>query len=63
LTAEWCDLDIIASHYAYGNDYLCTLDTGRDAGTSSLFHSIGRIMLREDYKIEVLSPQELIDKC
>lgn len=38
ILAEWSDLDIIASHYSYGNDVLCTLDTAKGAGTTGILH-------------------------
>ena len=27
--AEWADADSIAAHYAYGNDFFCTLDAAK----------------------------------
>lgn len=56
LCAEWSDLDIIASHYAYGLDYLCTNDS------RNLFRQISRENLKNRYGINIVSPDILIKK-
>ena len=60
MVAEWSDLDIIASHYGYGIDYLCTIDCGHNSGANSLFGETSRKNLKCDHGISVISPKQLI---
>ena len=34
LMADWADFDIVATHYSYGYDFLCTEDQGKLASNS-----------------------------
>ena len=61
IVAEWYDLDMIASHYAYGNDYVCTFDEARGTGSDGILHCDVRLQLRADFGISCLSPRELMD--
>ena len=58
LIAEWFDIDIVASHYAYDLDYFCTCDRGRGSGPSSILHDWQD--LNNGFDIKVVDPQELI---
>lgn len=60
LTAEWCDLDILGSHYACGIDYFCTRDRGISAGPCSVLHASRRALLEQQFGIQVVSPQDLV---
>ncbi|MGM3306811.1 hypothetical protein ACSQ6I_12725 [Anabaena sp. WFMT] len=46
--AEWADGDAIAFHIAYGNEYFCTRDQGRNAGQGSVMSKKNREWLEED---------------
>lgn len=59
--AEWADGDTVAAHYAYGNDYICTNDIGRSAGSQSIFSSNNRAWLKDDFGIKIITPKELAD--
>jgi hypothetical protein len=59
LISEWCDVLIVASHFAYGNDIFCTLDQGRAAGVSSILHSSNRAALLQK-GIRIASPQDVV---
>ena len=60
LIAEWFDLDIQASHYAYGNDYLCTFDFAKNAGTSAIMHANRKAGNATQFGIQIVSPEELV---
>lgn len=60
LVSEWCDRDILASHYAYGNDYFCTFDNAEKAGKSSILHPNNRARLASDFGITVIAPADLV---
>lgn len=60
LVAEWNDLDILASHYAYGNDVFCTLDSAKGAGATGILHPNQRERLQADFQVVVMSPEELV---
>jgi len=60
LVAEWFDLDIQASHYGYGNDFLCTFDAARNAGASAIMHANRRSGNSSQFDIKIVSPKELI---
>ena len=62
LIAEWNDLDILASHYSYGNDIFCTLDTARSSGTTRILHPSQREDLISKFDLNILNPEELITK-
>jgi hypothetical protein len=58
LIGEWCDTLIVGSHYAYGIEYLCTSDRGKQAGSGSLLHHSNRQNLKSQ-GISIVSPAEL----
>lgn len=60
--AEWADGDSIASHIAYGNDYFCTRDEGKSAGSNSIFSERNREWLREEYGVKFVTPEEIAKK-
>ena len=62
LIAEWSDLDILASHYSYGNCVFCTLDSARGAGSLGILHPNQRNELTTMFGVSVLSPEELASK-
>lgn len=62
LIAEWCDLDILASHYSYGNDIFCTLDSAKGTGSSGILHPAQRNTLVTNFGLSILSPEELVKK-
>jgi hypothetical protein len=62
IIAEWSDIDMLAAHYGYGLDVLCTLDTARAAGSNAVLHPNNRASLKNKYGIEIMSPAELAAK-
>lgn len=58
--AEWADGDSISAHYAFGNDYFCTNDQARNAGSKSVFYSDNLRLISERFGVKVISPEELI---
>lgn len=62
LISEWNDLDILASHYSYGNDVFCTLDSARGTGTKGILHPSQRNVLTTTFGVRILSPEELVTK-
>lgn len=62
LIAEWCDLDILASHYSYGNDVFCTLDSAKGTGSAGILHPNQRNILTNDFGLTIVSPEELVEK-
>ena len=60
IIAEWCDLDILASHYAYGVDFCCTCDKARSIRKRGIFHTLRRQHLESKYGITIVSPTELV---
>jgi hypothetical protein len=59
LIGEWCDELIVGSHFAYGNDYFCSVDRGSGAGANSLLHHSNRSALARDSVI-VIAPPDLV---
>lgn len=57
---EWVDGDALAAHYGYGFDYFCTNDTAAGAGSSSVFAKENLQQLEARYKVNVVSPEELV---
>jgi hypothetical protein len=45
LISEWCDVLILGSHVAYGNNKFCTLDRGKGTGSHSVLHHLKRPQL------------------
>lgn len=62
LIAEWADLDILASHYSYGNDIFCTLDSARGAGSNGILHPNQRSIFASKFQVAILSPEEFVTK-
>lgn len=61
IIGEWCDILIVSSHYAYGNDIFCTNDKGKGAGASSILHHLNRKRL-EDEGIKIVLPADLLNE-
>jgi len=61
LISEWCDLDVLASHYAYGNDYFCTFDEGRKAGRRAILHRTRWADLEKQFGIKCVTPRQMLD--
>ena len=61
--AEWVDGDALSAHYAAGNDYFCTNDKARNAGTGSIFHNQNRMQLEKEFGIKIISSCELAHLC
>lgn len=59
--AEWADGDAIAAHVGYKNDYFCTRDTGKSAGTASILSPQNRAILESKFGVKFISPEELCD--
>ena len=57
--AEWVDGDSLAAHYAAGNEFFCTDDNARNAGTKSIFHSVNKNRLQAEYDVKIISSREL----
>ena len=60
IIAEWSDLDIISSHYAYGLDLFCTNDQSKTTGTKGIFHNTNRQALLSKHNIRFVTPSELV---
>lgn len=60
ITADWFDIDIVASHYAYGLDFFCTCDNGENSGRSSILHKSNRRELEEKWQVKVVNPKEIL---
>lgn len=59
---EWADGDALAANYGYGIDYFCTNDRASGAGSSSIFHPTNLQQLEQRYPVNVVSPQELVQR-
>jgi len=53
--AEWVDGEAVSAHYAAGNDFFCTDDKARKAGTGSIFHVQNRTQLEKAFGIKIIS--------
>ena len=53
--AEWVDGESLAAHYASGNEFFCTDDNARSAGTKSVFHGANRNRLEAEFGIKIIS--------
>ena len=53
---EWADGEAIAAHVAYGNDLFCTQDEAKGAGSQSVFSSVHRKWLENEYGIVFVPP-------
>ena len=60
--AEWADADSIAAHYAYGNDFFCTLDAATaetKRGDPAIFDADNRAWLTEKFGIQFVTLAQL----
>lgn len=56
--AEWVDSESLAAHYAACNEFFCTDDNARTAGTKSIFHEGNKSRLEAEYGIKIISSCE-----
>ena len=61
--AEWVDGEALSAHYAAGNDFFCTDDKARNAGTGSIFHNQNRTQLEKAFGIKIISSCEAANLC
>ena len=61
--AEWVDGEALSAHYAAGNDFFCTEDKARKAGTGSIFHDQNKTRLEKEFGIKIISSCELAQLC
>ena len=61
--AEWVDGEALSAHYAAGNDFFCTNDKARNAGTGSIFHNQNRTRLIKEFGIKIISSCEAAQLC
>lgn len=59
--SEWGDGDALSAHYAYGHDYFCTFDKGKNSGQASVLHAAHRSWLFDTFGISIIDPFELIN--
>ena len=62
--AEWADADSIAAHYAYGNDFFCTLDAAKaetNRGDPAVFDADNRAWLTEKFGIQFVTLAQLAE--
>lgn len=59
--AEWADGDLIAAHIGEGLDIICTNDIAGGNDTKSVFSSLHRKWLSDDYSCKFLTPKELAE--
>lgn len=63
--AEWADGDSVAAHYGYGNDFFCSLDSGKGEskrGDLAILDAVNRAWLSADYGIQFITVIELAKK-
>ena len=60
--SEWADGEVVAAHYSYGNDVLCTEDKGR-SGEGSIFSDGSRRWLEATYGLSFVTVNELAEHC
>lgn len=58
--AEWVDGESLAAHYAAGNNFFCTDDNARTAGTKSIFHEKNKSLLEAEYGLKIISSYEAL---
>ena len=61
--AEWVDGEALSAHYASGNDFFCTDDEAKKAGTASIFHDQNKTRLIEKFGIKIISSSEAAELC
>jgi hypothetical protein len=62
LLADWADFDIVATHYAYGFDILCTEDKGKP-GSNSIFAPSYSNDLSNKFSVKIMNASELAAHC
>ena len=60
--SEWADGDVVAAHYSYRNDVLCTEDKGR-SDEGSVFSNGSRRWLEETYGLSFVTVNGLAERC
>jgi hypothetical protein len=60
--AEWADGDTVACAVAIGSDFICTNDKAKSAGNNSVFSRQNIDILRKEYGLEFIKPDELANK-
>jgi hypothetical protein len=59
---EWADGEALAAHAGYGNDLLCTDDSGGDLGDRSILHPSHRAWLSETHDVTFVNVPELAER-
>lgn len=59
--AEWVDGDALSAHYGFRNDYFCTEDTGRNAGSQSVFHPPNLSKVKNKFNLKILPALEILE--
>jgi hypothetical protein len=59
--AEWADGDSVASHISYKNDYFCTRDMAKKAGSNSILSPANKAWLETEYGTKFVTPKELAE--
>ena len=62
LLSDWADFDIVAAHYAYGYDQLCTEDKGSPR-SDSIFGAQYAVDLKSEFSIKIISIMDLAALC
>ncbi len=57
--AEWADGDAVSAHHAYGNDFFCTRDAAKAAGTTSVLSRPNQSWLSQDFNVVFVTPEAL----
>jgi hypothetical protein len=60
--ADWADFDMVAAHYAYGYDLLCTEDQGKPR-SNSIFSPAYSSDMANIFQVEVVNRMELGQRC
>lgn len=63
LVGEWGDVDALAATYGYGVNLFCTLDRSVNTGIRGLLHPGNSMVLKAQYGITVVTPDELLELC
>jgi len=59
--SEWADGDAIAACGGYCIDYFCTEDSGKNAGTLSIFSRENKKWLQKEFNIKIINIKELVE--
>jgi hypothetical protein len=60
--ADWADFDMVAAHYAYGYDVLCTDDTGNPR-SNSIFGAAYAADVEGKFGVTIVSLLQLAGLC